>query len=323
MASTLPNAIGLYRLAMPAAPDAAALLEGLNPLTGERRIFVLLELRPPVTLADVASAVSVYESARGPLLPRVLDHGAAGALGYVAFEAVPGARPLSAALAAAVSSDWALRETEAIGRAILQLHRFGLPHARLGASQVIVHGEGAGRVLLPPPDLEVLLASTGPALKERLSEDARAAATLVTEVLAHAGEDPSGLVAARRSRLLTLRGEEQLRIDTVIDALSTAEASLERTVASSPDRTEPPSRRRPVVATREVGHQPDDGLVRLPERYGVIGEIARGGMGVVLEARDRALRRDVALKVLLDGGSSEARARFIEEAQVQASHVPR
>lgn len=315
MAATLPAAIGLYWLALPAAPDAGALLEGLNPLTGERRIFALVELRPPVTLAEVASAVSVYESARGPLLPRVLDHGAAGVLGYVAFETVADARPLSTVLASGVSPDWALRETEAIGRAVLQLHRFGLPHARLEVAPVRVQAGGSGRVVLPPPDLEILLVSTGQTLKERLGEDARAATDLVSQVLAHAGEDPDGLVAARRSRLFTLRGEQPLNIDTLVDALSAADGSLERTVASSPDRTEPPRAERPLGSGTRP--EPQLGLVRLPGRYGVIGEIARGGMGVVLEARDRALRRDIALKVLLDGGSEEARARFIEEAQVQ------
>ncbi len=42
-------------------------------------------------------------------------------------------------------------------------------------------------------------------------------------------------------------------------------------------------------------------------RYEVTGEIARGGMGAVLRARDPALRRDVAIKVMLEGESLERR----------------
>jgi len=53
-------------------------------------------------------------------------------------------------------------------------------------------------------------------------------------------------------------------------------------------------------------------------RYTVLGEIARGGVGVILKARDVDLGRDVAMKVLLDKhqGSGALTDRFVEEAQV-------
>ncbi|MAG57852.1 MAG: hypothetical protein CMJ83_16330 [Planctomycetes bacterium] len=53
-------------------------------------------------------------------------------------------------------------------------------------------------------------------------------------------------------------------------------------------------------------------------RYLVLGEIARGGMGVILHGRDVDLGRDVAIKVLQDKYADNAQLvhRFVEEAQV-------
>src|SRR4051812_31592754 len=59
----------------------------------------------------------------------------------------------------------------------------------------------------------------------------------------------------------------------------------------------------------------------LPEqvgRYRLGGELARGGMGAVVEALDPDLGRRVAVKVLLERhqGNADLVARFLEEAQV-------
>ena len=51
-------------------------------------------------------------------------------------------------------------------------------------------------------------------------------------------------------------------------------------------------------------------------RYRVKGTVARGGLGIILEAEELSTRRTVAMKVLLDIRSPEAVARFIEEAQI-------
>jgi WD40 repeat protein len=53
--------------------------------------------------------------------------------------------------------------------------------------------------------------------------------------------------------------------------------------------------------------------------YSVRGELARGGMGVILEGLDPIVRRDLVIKVLRDdlASSPDAVARFIEEAQIQ------
>src|SRR5262245_29563909 len=54
------------------------------------------------------------------------------------------------------------------------------------------------------------------------------------------------------------------------------------------------------------------------DRYHLFGEIARGGMGVILKGRDPDLGREVAVKVLKAelAGKPRAEERFVEEAQV-------
>ncbi|MBK8258238.1 MAG: protein kinase [Polyangiaceae bacterium] len=57
--------------------------------------------------------------------------------------------------------------------------------------------------------------------------------------------------------------------------------------------------------------------LRDAERYEVISEIARGGLGRILRATDKRLRRPVALKELLSPQSG-SEARFLQEAQITA-----
>ncbi|HZZ78170.1 MAG TPA: protein kinase [Gemmataceae bacterium] len=51
-------------------------------------------------------------------------------------------------------------------------------------------------------------------------------------------------------------------------------------------------------------------------RYVVEEELARGGMGAVMRAIDCDIRREVAVKYLLDQSDPKKKARFIEEAQI-------
>ena len=52
------------------------------------------------------------------------------------------------------------------------------------------------------------------------------------------------------------------------------------------------------------------------ERYIVEAEIARGGMGAVLRVVDCDIRREIAIKYLLDQNNPTKKQRFVEEAQI-------
>ncbi len=62
--------------------------------------------------------------------------------------------------------------------------------------------------------------------------------------------------------------------------------------------------------------------MHLASPYAPGREIARGGMGAVIDARDNKLGRSVAMKVMLQPGAGEAqRRRFLQEARVLASQA--
>ncbi len=70
-------------------------------------------------------------------------------------------------------------------------------------------------------------------------------------------------------------------------------------------------------ASRQPGRLPAPLQYRDRERYQIVAEHGRGGLGRVFRARDKELGRDVALKELLHRGSSDE-LRFFREALITA-----
>ncbi len=62
---------------------------------------------------------------------------------------------------------------------------------------------------------------------------------------------------------------------------------------------------------RLVSHE-----VLAEERYLIGRQVARGGMGAVLQAKQNAMKRHVAMKVMLESGEPGDIARFVHEAQI-------
>jgi serine/threonine protein kinase len=90
--------------------------------------------------------------------------------------------------------------------------------------------------------------------------------------------------------------------------------SLENT-AGKPDATLP-TQPAPSQPGQEPGAEVPAGSAGPGGRYVLEREIARGGMGAVLRATDRDIRREVAVKFMLDDQDPRKKARFIEEAQI-------
>jgi serine/threonine protein kinase/WD40 repeat protein/tetratricopeptide (TPR) repeat protein len=78
--------------------------------------------------------------------------------------------------------------------------------------------------------------------------------------------------------------------------------------------------RSPTIAVDQLaaGEQASLNVPGDVQRYELTGELARGGMGIVMKGRDTALGRELAIKMLMDDQKDrpELVRRFIEEAQI-------
>ena len=82
-------------------------------------------------------------------------------------------------------------------------------------------------------------------------------------------------------------------------------------------RTEPTPDLPPLAAPRYEGAAPQSALPAVPG-YEILGELGRGGMAVVYQARQLRPNRVVALKVLQTGLPADARRRFGAESETLA-----
>src|SRR6476646_5158109 len=90
--------------------------------------------------------------------------------------------------------------------------------------------------------------------------------------------------------------------------------------SGSPSQSPAVPRPKRLTSLREPNREPVDLSGTRLGRYAIIGQLGRGGMGVVYEAEDTLLKRQVAIKLLPKEVSSnpESLTRFLREAQAAA-----
>lgn len=107
---------------------------------------------------------------------------------------------------------------------------------------------------------------------------------------------------------VTDRTEESVPADSIDGPLSSvAQAGITGGATLAPGSAPPGQKPVPDLLAGRAGNA---------ERYVIAGEIARGGMGAVLRAVDCDIRREVAVKFMLDNRDPQKKARFVEEAQI-------
>ncbi len=124
-------------------------------------------------------------------------------------------------------------------------------------------------------------------------------------------ENGAGGGSGRRSTTLPFRVASQ----SALDALAETIGDVPHVLLPDTDPAGGPEPIEQMGSTERPSSSVDGGV----GRYVLFGEIARGGMGAILRARDPDLGRDLALKVLLERHRDrpELIKRFLEEAQIE------
>lgn len=275
---------------------------------------------------DVATLCRLIQH---PGLCHVIEHGTDPELGpwfarpWISGRPLHEARPLSEADA--------VQLVQNLADGLALVHSFGIAHGQVDPRHVVLRGGDPGRAQLTDLGVSLVMARRADTLS----------ATLLDFETPGLGLDPRA----------DLEGLARLAHGlTAVPSAVIAEAFAAAQSTPSPwhtliERLEAAPTSTAVRAPRPRGHsllvedlgappndaaqaEPDatssllsglDAEARFEDRYALAGEIARGGMGAILEAKDLRLGRNLAVKVLLnpERAPAELVARFIQEAQVQ------
>jgi serine/threonine protein kinase len=135
-------------------------------------------------------------------------------------------------------------------------------------------------------------------------------------LIEHAFHVARSLPDNQRTRLLG-----RLNLNTKQRAVVDDMLALDRHQTRSQGHADHADRAHAMDATRNlhgVGNPTPSVGRRIDQRYDLLRRLGRGGMGDVYLARDRKLRREVAIKLLTQIGDTESVARFLREARVTA-----